>query len=656
MITVSEEYIKARKQGLKAKQKAVSTGNYPYLPALDDMLEKRSLLKTVSVGTREIPLQQVVGTVTRGRQEAFACNFMPLLESGTEFSSKWISLLEYQINEGIQDAVVVTEYMGKFYVTEGNKRVSVMKYLEMPTILAKVTRVLPKASDDPEVAIYNEFLKFYRCTQIYDIIFTEEGSYDKLAEALNKDYENVWDEDSIKDLKSVFFKFSRAYQAGGGKVMHIGAADAFLVYLEMYKFSDLIDMTEDEMKKSLTTAVWAEIRLHANGHQIAFSEEPQTEKKAVIPIIDNLFSKQPYNEQHPLNILFIYDGDATKSRWINGHEEGRKELENAFPGIVKTLSCDLKTTEEEFDEAVEAAVEDGVELIITTSPVHMENAVRAAIKYPNIKFLNCSVNLSHGVVRTYYGRMYEAKFLLGVIAATLSKDHRIGYVASYPIYGSVANINAFAIGAAMIDPEAKIYITWTGLKGKPWREFVSENNLKIVSGPDLIRPTHADNAYGLYSVDDNGEVTNIAFPELKWGKYYEFIVQTILNDAWNVESDEAKDKALNYWWGMSSGVIDVDMCEDVVSYETRKLIKAMKKTITLDICTPFDGELWGQDGIITGPDSGRLTNEEIVKMNWLNDNVVGRIPSFDDLTEAAQKVVKSCGMPILWADDTEDKE
>lgn len=647
MATAAEEYLKAKKLGAKAQQKAISEGRYPYLPALDDMLEKRSLLNEVPVGTREIPLPQVVGTVTRGRQEAFACNFMPLLAPDTEFGNKWTSLMEYQTNEGIQDAVVVTEYMGKFYVTEGNKRVSVMKYLEMPTILANVTRILPPPSDDPEVVIYNEFLKFFKCTQIYDIIFTEEGSYDRLAEVVGKDYETPWDEDSIKDLKSAFLKFTKAYTAGGGRVMHITDADAFLVYLEMYKYDELVNLTVDEIKKNLTSAIWREIRLHANGHKIAFSEEPQLQKKNVIPIIDNIIKKQTYSEQHPLNVLFLYDGDSTKSRWINGHEKGRKELEERFPGVVKTLACDLKETEEEFDESVEAAAGDGVELIITTSPVQMEHALRAAVRYPNIKFLNCSIHLSHDVVRTYYGRMYEAKLLLGVIAATISKDHRIGYVSTYPIYGNVASINAFAIGASMVDPEAKIYLTWSCIKDEYWREYIRENNLEVVSGPDLIRPKRADNAYGLFTIDENSEITNIAFPEWKWGKYYELIVQTILNDAWNVESDEAKDKALNYWWGMSAGVIDVNMCESMVPYSTRKLISAIKKTITEDLCNPFDGELWSQEGLIKGADSPRLTNDEIISMNWLCDNVVGTIPAFDELNEQAQKIVKANGMPIV---------
>lgn len=644
MASTLDEYNRACKLGKKAVQKALSDGRYPYLHALDNMIDSRTSMTEITVGTMEIPLDLVAGTVTKGRQESFAKNFMPILGSETEFGTKWILLYNYQMERGISDAIKVIEFMGKFYVSEGNKRVSVLKYLEQPTILADVTRILPPVSDDIEVKIYFEFLEFYKSTQIYNIRFSEEGSYEKLAEAMGLTLGEQWDEDTVMDLKSAFLNFSKAYKAGGGSVFSITEGDAFLVYIGMYRYESLVGALPEEIKKNLAN-IWKEIRIRANGNQISFSEEPQLQKKSVIPLIDNIMKKS-YSEQHPLKIFFIYNGDLTKSRWINGHEQGRKEIEEKYPGIIKTSAVDLMATEEEFDEAVDKAAAEGTELIITTSPIQMEQALRASVKYPNIKFLNCSVHLSHSAVRTYYGRMYEAKFLLGVIAASLAKDHRIGYVSTYPICGNIANINAFAIGASMVDPEAKIYLTWSCLKDEYWREYIKENDLNIVSGPDLIRPTNADNEYGLYSRNDDGSITNIAFPVWNWGKYYDLIVQTVLNGAWDAEAADLKDKAINYWWGMTSGVIDISQC-DIIPYCTTKLISAMKKSITSDVCNPFDGELRSQDGIIKPDDSPRLTNEEIIDMNWLNDNVVGSIPKFEELTESAQETVKANGMPIV---------
>ena len=644
MATV-DEYLKAVKLGKKEYQKSISSGHYPYLPALDHIVESRITMKEENVGLREIPLDFVVGTVTLGRQEAFASNFMPLLPSDTEFASKWISLYNYQTEEGIADAITVIEFMGRFYVQEGNKRVSVLKFLEQPTILANVTRVLPPPSDDIEVKIYYEFLKFFKCTSIYSITFTEPGSYLKLAEALGMELDDTpWPEDTVKDLKSAFYAFSKVYLASGGGNFRITVGDAFLVYLEMYKFDDLKIPVADEIKKNLGL-IWKEIRIRAYGNQIVFSEEPKLEKKNVIPIFDKIIAKT-YSEAKPLKILFLYDGDPSVSRWINGHEKGRKEVESIFGNIIQTSTAVNIVTDEDFDKTVDEAAANGIDMIFTTSPIQIDNALRAAVKYPSIKFLNCSIFLSHSALRTYYGRMYEAKFLLGAMAASIAEDHRICYVSNYPISGSVANINAFAIGAQMIDPKAEIYLTWSCLRHESWTDYVKEKGLKLISGPDLIRPKKADKAYGLFTYDDSGEIVNIAYPEWKWGKYYELIVKTVLNDAWDAESSEAKDSAINYWWGMSSGVIDVYVGDDV-PFGTKKLVALLRKGITADTFNPFEGYLISQEGPIKRPFTPRLSNSEIVNMSWLNDNVIGSIPDFDELTDIAQATVKANGMPIV---------
>ena len=641
----AEEYIKARKLGTKEYQKALSEGKYPYLPALDYMLESRTTMKEEKIGLREIPLDFVVGTVTKGRQDAFARNFMPMLAQDTEFAVKWISLYDYQTSEGISDAITVIEFMGKFYVAEGNKRVSVLKYLEQPTILANVTRVLPEPSDDNEVRLYYEFLKFYKCTSMYDLTFSAGGANYRLAEHLGVELDDApWPEELVLDLKSAFAAFKKVYLSLGGNNFQITVGDAFLVYLEMYKFDSLKIPVADEIKKNLSL-IWKEIRIRAYGNQIAFSEEPVLEKKTVIPIIDNII-KKTYTAARPLKLLFIYDGDPESSRWINGHEKGRKEIDDIFGDVVQTSTAINIITDEEFDATVEQASKDGIDMIFTTSPIQIENALRASVQYPNIKFLNCSVYLSHSAIRTYYGRMYEAKFILGAMAAAMSEDHRICYVSNYPICGSVAGINAFAIGAQMIDPKVEIYLTWSCLKDVSWRDFVSEHGLRLISGPDLVRPKKADKAYGLFKFDDNGDIVNLAYPEWKWGKYYELIVQTVLNGAYDAEVSEVKDTAINYWWGMSSGVIDV-FVGDEVPYGTKKLVSLLRKSITADTINPFEGDLISQEGPIKRPFTPKLPNTDIINMSWLNDNVIGSIPDFSELTDLAQATVRANGMPIV---------
>ena len=112
------EYQEALKQGKKAHKKCIANGQFPYLPVLDEILEHQEIMTEQNLGLLQIPLEYVVGTSTRGRTYAFAPNFMPILEVGSEFSQKWINLAEAQVNEGIRDSIIVYEYLNRYYVVE----------------------------------------------------------------------------------------------------------------------------------------------------------------------------------------------------------------------------------------------------------------------------------------------------------------------------------------------------------------------------------------------------------------------------------------------------------------------------------------------------------------------------------------------------------
>ena len=102
---VVKEYEKARKLGLKEVRKHTNCGKYPYLPVLDDLLEHVDIIKEQNLGLVEIPLNQIMGTKSRGRTNAFSSNFMPVLESDTEFAIKWMNLYQSHLNEGIRDPI-----------------------------------------------------------------------------------------------------------------------------------------------------------------------------------------------------------------------------------------------------------------------------------------------------------------------------------------------------------------------------------------------------------------------------------------------------------------------------------------------------------------------------------------------------------------------
>ena len=175
-----EDYRSALKLGQRAYRACVARGQSPYLAVLDDILVNVNIVAQEPLGLVDIPAESIVGTKTSGRHTAFAPNFMPLLEPDTEFAAKWSNLCDAHLEEGIQNPILAYEFMNRFYVQEGNKRVSVLKYYEAVKIPGTVTRLIPERNDSLENRIYYEFLDFYKLSQINYVHFSRAGGYAKL--------------------------------------------------------------------------------------------------------------------------------------------------------------------------------------------------------------------------------------------------------------------------------------------------------------------------------------------------------------------------------------------------------------------------------------------------------------------------------------------
>lgn len=153
-----EEYRKALKLGKKYYRTCTLSGESLYLPVLEQMLQNTTIISQESLGIVEIPLEQIVGTYYNGRQPTFTHGFLPLMDENTEFAQKWIALCAAHLDTGIHDPIVAYEFMNKFYVVEGHKRVSVLKHFGAFSLRGSVTRMIPQPDDSTESHIYTEFL------------------------------------------------------------------------------------------------------------------------------------------------------------------------------------------------------------------------------------------------------------------------------------------------------------------------------------------------------------------------------------------------------------------------------------------------------------------------------------------------------------------
>ena len=633
-----DEYLKALKLGQKELKALIAAGKDPYPAVLDKLIEGGYTEIFQEVGLVEIPVEQIVGVKSAGRITAFTAGFLPLLDPDSEFGTKWVNLCADHLGEtGIREPIMCYEYLGRFYVQEGNKRVSVLKYFGASRIPGNVTRVVPARTEEPRTRAYFEFLDFYKYTRIYSVQYRVPGDYARLLSALGKDPGEAWDSRERRSFNAYFLYFKEAFDALGGQELDILPEEALLLWLKVYTFRDLGQMTALEIKKALS-GLWEDIKAQAQPMPVKVRTEPG-DTETTPNILERIVSGTPSR----LKVAFVHPQDPVTSPWIKGHDQGRQYLEEALGSKVKVRSYFGADTPELAEELLEQAVKEGAEVVFTTTPQLSRPTLRIAVKYPKVRFLNCSVDTPYSSIRTYYSRIFEAKFITGAIAGAMAGNDRIGYVGSNPIFGVPASINAFALGAQMTNPRARIDLRWSCMSGNHQLDFVKDG-IRVISNRDVPTQERAYLEfcnYGTYSLDEKGELIPLASPCWVWGKFYEKVIRSILSGAW--EKDKDSPRAVNYWWGMDSGVIDVTL-SDRLPEGVRALVELLRTGLQNGTVDPFRRRVIAQDGTVKNDGSRSFTADELLHMDWLCDNVDGYIPTFDQIAPYARNIVRALGI------------
>ena len=257
------DYREAQKLAVKEYKKATARGESPYPVGLETIVSSGQMAAGRNLGLEQIPLALVVGTKHEGRNNAFARNFMPLLSHSSEFADKWKTLCSAHLSEGIREPVKLYEYRNRFYVEEGNKRVSVLKYFEADSVDAYVIRI-PSAQDGTEEAkCYEAFLEFYNWSGLRTVEFSEPGSYERLQVLMGKEPGEVWTEEERKDFLSFYYYFHKEYVSiGKGKTLR-SLCDDMLSFIEMHGYKRVCGLSPLQLKELLRQPVRKKMKILA---------------------------------------------------------------------------------------------------------------------------------------------------------------------------------------------------------------------------------------------------------------------------------------------------------------------------------------------------------------------------------------------------------
>lgn len=304
---------------------------------------------------------------------------------------------------------------------------------------------------------------------------------------------------------------------------------------------------------------------------------------------------QPTEAKKEIKAAFVYVSPIGDAGWTYMHDQGRLFIEKNYG--IKTAYAENIAEGGDDERVIREFAEQGYDVIFTTSFGFMDATLTVAKDFPKTIFMHCSGYETAENVGTYFGRMYQARYLTGIVAGAMTKTDKIGYVAAVPIPEVIRGINAFALGVKKVNPDAKVYVVWTGTWYDPAKEKDAALSL-IESGCDVIAQ-HQDSPAaqqaaeekGVYSIGYHSDMSKFA-PNAhltaavwNWSVIYSYIIEEVMNGSWKSEK---------IWWGLDKGVVGIAPLSKVVPEDIRAMVEEEKQKYlkgTVPVQYPFVGPI-----------------------------------------------------------------
>lgn len=329
-----------------------------------------------------------------------------------------------------------------------------------------------------------------------------------------------------------------------------------------------------------------------------------------------------------VKVGYIYVGPIGDGGYTYAHNEGRLYLEDKMANVETTYIESVPENAVDAERELTRLAEEGNKIIFATSFGYMESVIKVAEKYPDVTFLHCSGYMTAENAGTYFGRIYQPRYLSGIVAGKMTTTNKIGYVGAFSIPEVVRGINAFTLGVRSVNPDATVKVVWT----KTWYDPITEKQAAeslLAEGCDVIAqhqdtpaPMQAAEEAGAYGIGYNTDMSVAApnavltTPIWNWGPYYVKTVQAVLDGTWTNEQ---------YWGPMSDGVVDLAPFGAMVPEEVKELVEAEKQKIISGEKDVFAGPIKDQSGAVRVPEGTAMTDAEMLEFDWFVEGVEGTI-------------------------------
>ncbi|WP_285905929.1 BMP family ABC transporter substrate-binding protein [Pseudodesulfovibrio pelocollis] len=391
------------------------------------------------------------------------------------------------------------------------------------------------------------------------------------------------------------------------------------------------------MKKMMKLFAASALSLALMLSLFACAEAPE-EKKAEAPATQSEATTEASGEASPdasgeaapaeektVKVGFVYVSPVGDAGYSYAHDLGRKAVEAL--DFVTTSYVESVPEGADSERVIRNMARKDFDIIFTTSFGYMDPTIKVAKEFPGVRFMHCSGFKKSENVNNYFGRIYQARYLTGLVAGAMTKSNRLGYVAAFPIPEVIRGINAFTLGVRQSNPEAEVRVVWTKTWYDPALEKDAAKSL-LDAGCDVIAqhqdspaPQEAAQEAGAYSVGYNSDMSSFA-PRAhltsamwNWAPMYVKTVEQVRDGSWQ------GDQAL--WWSMQDGVVDIAPMGPMVPEDVKAQVLAKRDELMSGVDTVFAGPIKNQQGEIAVPEGTSMTDGEMLGMTWFVEGVVG---------------------------------
>jgi basic membrane protein A and related proteins len=329
----------------------------------------------------------------------------------------------------------------------------------------------------------------------------------------------------------------------------------------------------------------------------------------------------------PVKVGFVYVSPITEAGWTRQHDEGRQAVEAALGSRVKTTFVADVPEGADAERVIRDLASQGHQIIFTPSFGYMEPTLKVAKEFPNVKFESVTGYKTAPNVSASNARYYEGRYLAGVAAGRMTQTNVAGYVAGFPIPEVLQGINAFTLGMRSVNPKATVKVVWLNAWFDPPRE--REAAMSLFNQDVDVIAFHTGSTAVMAAAQERGKMAVAYHSDMRkvgpdaqivavthqWGDYYTRRVKAVMDGSWTSGS---------VWGGVKEGMIRVGDFGPKVPQKVREEVLAQQKAIGAGQWHPFTGPITDNEGREILPKGQRLTDEQILNMNWLVQGVVGK--------------------------------